>query len=171
MAGKHKLSVGDKYGALELIEDTGKRDSNGNIYWKCKCDCGNIVIRHSGTLMASVVKHCKISCGCMRDKSIGKRLANDKNRIDKAREGLGQIDGTTMQGIDRKSLNKNNKSGVRGVHWSSREQKWRACLELRGVQYRALFDKFEDAVKYRKWLEDTYFEPIKEKYKEVNKDA
>lgn len=42
--------------------------------------------------------------------------------------------------------------------------KWRAGIEIRGVQYRKNFDRFEDAVKYRQYLEERYFEPIKEKF-------
>lgn len=164
MAGKEKMHPGEKYGYLTIIEDTGKRNNHGNIIWRLKCECGNEILRASDSIMQSVCGHHVISCGCKKDKSVGKRLANDPKRIELARKSLGQIDGTTMQGIDRKNMNKNNKSGVRGVHFSQRDQKWRAGIEIRGVQYRKNFDRFEDACKYRQYLEERYFEPIKEKF-------
>lgn len=166
MSGVPKMQIGDKYGYLTIVEDSGRRRSNGEVVWKCQCECGNIVHRSTDSIMQSVVKGCVISCGCKKDKSIGKRFAYDEDRINKAREALGQIDGTTMQGIDRKSLNKNNKSGVRGVCFKSREQLWQADITLRGKSVgRKLFTKKEDAIAWRKYLEEEYFEPIKEEYK------
>ena len=170
MAGKPKYKIGSKWGYLTIIEDTGKRNKGGNVIWVCQCKCGKKVIRASDSLYECKYHKLNSSCGCMISKAIGKREADNPIRKEKAREGLGQIDGTTMQGIDRKTMNKNNKSGVRGVHWASRQKKWRACLELRGVQYRKDFDNKEDAIKYRKYLEEKYFEPIKERYKEMKKD-
>lgn len=171
MSGIPKMQIGDKYGYLTIIEDSGRRDKNGNVIWKCQCDCGNLIFRRADVITRSLIMGCTISCGCKRDKSVGKRLAFDKNRIDKAREGLGQIDGTTMQGIDRKSMNKNNKSGVRGVCFKTREQKWQADITLRGKSVgRELFKTKEEAIKWRKYLEETYYEPIKEKYRQEQEE-
>lgn len=168
MSGIPIMQIGDKYGYLTIIEDSGRRGKNGDVIWKCQCECGNIVHRSTSSIMQSVVKRCVISCGCKKDKSIGKRLAYDEERIEKAREALGQIDGTTMQGIDRKTLNKNNKSGVRGVCWKSREHMWQAEITLRGRSVdRKLFKNKEDAILWRKYLEEKYYEPIKEKYKKL----
>ena len=165
MSGIPKMQIGDKYGYLELVEDSGRRTKNGDVVWKCVCDCGNIVHRSTGVIMRSLIQGCVISCGCKRDKSIGKRLAFDKDRIDKARESLGQIDGTTMQGIDRKNLNKNNKSGVRGVCFKTREKRWQADITLRGKTIeRKTFKNKEEAIAWRKYLEEKYFDPIKEKF-------
>lgn len=167
LSGKPKASIGDTYGYLTLVEDTGQRTNDGSVIWKCKCVCGKIVYRRSDCINESIRKGCIISCGCKKDKSIGKKYAFDERRIQLARESLGQIDGTTMQGINRKNLNKNNKSGVRGVCFINRKQKWRAEVMLRGQSIeRRLFDKKEDAIAWRKHLEEKYFEPIKAKYRE-----
>lgn len=45
--------------ALYPIET--KRASNGGIYWKCKCDCGNSI----EVLSSSLLSHHTISCGCI----------------------------------------------------------------------------------------------------------
>lgn len=72
-----------------------------------------------------------------------------------------------MQGIDRKSINKNNKSGVRGVCFKTREQKWQAEITLRGRSVgRKYFNTKEEAIAHRQELEREYFDPIKERYKE-----
>lgn len=162
----NKIHIGDKYGYLTIIGKTSERRHGGTIVWKCQCDCGNIVHRSTDVIMRSLLQGYVISCGCKRDKSIGMKYANDKNRIDKAREGMGQIDGTTISSIDRKKLNKNNKSGVRGVCFKSREQKWQADITLRGKPIgRQYFDKKEDAIAWRKFLEEEYYEPIKDEYR------
>lgn len=34
--------VGNRYGKLVVLEDSGLRAHNRGIIWKCQCDCGNI---------------------------------------------------------------------------------------------------------------------------------
>jgi len=168
MSGLPKAMSGDKYGYLTLIEPIDKRTKHGGVYWKCQCECGNIVHRAWDSFYQSLANGCAISCGCKKDKSIGQRLAHDEERIRLARESLGQIEGTTMQGIDRKNINKNNKSGVRGVCYKSSRGLWQADLVLRGVSMeRRYFKNKEDAIVWRKYLEEKYFEPIKEKYEQL----
>ena len=45
----HRKELGNKYGHLTVIEYVGSNSSN-NTLWKCKCDCGNEVIRNGGEL-------------------------------------------------------------------------------------------------------------------------
>lgn len=56
------------------------------------------------------------------------------------------------------SLRTNNTSGVTGVSWSSRNEKWRARIK---INYREIllgyFDNFEDAVQARKQAEEELF--------------
>ena len=40
---KKKDLTGQKFERLLVLEDSGKRTSNGNVIWKCLCDCGKIV--------------------------------------------------------------------------------------------------------------------------------
>ena len=165
MSGVPKYNVGDKYGYLTLIEDTGMRRQNGNVIWKCQCECGNIVHRSSDSINQSLIKRCVISCGCKKDKSVGQRLKNDPVRIEKARESLGQFEGTTMVGISDQKLQKNNTSGYRGVSYNGKRNIWRARLMLARKEYCGEFKTKEEAIAYRKYLEDVYYEPVKERYK------
>ena len=166
MSGVPKMHVNDKYGYLTLIEDTGERRSQGNVIWKCKCDCGNIVHRSSDSLVQSLTKGCVISCGCKKDKSIGQRLKDDPERIEKARESLGQFEGTTMQGIGEQKIRKNNTSGIRGVAYDGKHGYWRARIMIARKEHSGCFQTKEEAIAYRKYLEDVYYEPVKERFKE-----
>lgn len=72
--GQHsvKNEVGHKYGRLTVLERAESQGTRGAI-WKCKCDCGNIILATGGDLRNGSVQ----SCGCLiRDKS---REANLKD--------------------------------------------------------------------------------------------
>ena len=52
-----------------------------------------------------------------------------------------------------------NKSGVVGVHWYTRTNKWMAFIKINGKRkHLGYFENFEDAVKSRKDAEEKYFE-------------
>lgn len=50
---------GQRFGLLTVVERAGKA-KNGNMLWKCQCDCGNTTIVHS----TSLVQGSTMSCGC-----------------------------------------------------------------------------------------------------------
>lgn len=50
-----------RFGRLEVLEITNEKTSNGCYKWKCKCDCGNIIITNG----ASLRRGKKNSCGCL----------------------------------------------------------------------------------------------------------
>lgn len=55
-----KNEVGNKYGNLTILEYAG---TFGRIaYWKCQCDCGNIIITRGSDLRNGHTK----SCGCIK---------------------------------------------------------------------------------------------------------
>lgn len=162
---KRKFKKGDKVGFLTLIEDTGKRGKIGHVYWKCKCICGKELIRGTASFLSSFRTNSIISCGCKKPISdVGIRELHNPVRIERARKKQGIVEGTMLCNLQRKNLNKNNTSGVRGVHWKSREQKWCGGIEFKRKTYKKLFDTKEEAIKYRKYLENVYFEPILNKY-------
>ena len=73
-AGTLDLS-GQKFGMLTAIEiDSNRRGSHGEIYWKCKCDCGNYTSVALGELRRGLYGNDKRpgtqSCGCS-SKSVG----------------------------------------------------------------------------------------------------
>lgn len=52
---------GERYGRLTVVEFDGIR--NKNSYWRCACDCGQIVITQRSHLRSGTTR----SCGCLRD--------------------------------------------------------------------------------------------------------
>lgn len=63
--------VGQKYTRLTLLERFSKRNKKGIslIYYKCKCDCGNITTVVSSKLISNNTK----SCGCLDKEQLLKR--------------------------------------------------------------------------------------------------
>ena len=52
-------------------------------------------------------------------------------------------------------------SGVTGVEWVTRKQRWRATIHFKGKRrYLGCYEKFEDAVRARKQAEENVFEPF-----------
>lgn len=54
--------IGQRFGKLVVLKDSGKRKSNRGIIWTCKCDCGNIC-DVAGT---SLQQKDTFSCGCLK---------------------------------------------------------------------------------------------------------
>lgn len=52
--------TGDKYGRLTVLYRSAKKGSVGQIYWHCRCDCGNEVDVLGYLLRQGHTK----SCGC-----------------------------------------------------------------------------------------------------------
>lgn len=53
---------GKRFGRLTVIQATSKRSPQGDIYWKCICDCGKIDIVNGKSLRSDGQK----SCGCLQ---------------------------------------------------------------------------------------------------------
>ena len=54
--------IGNKYGLLTVIELTTQRNSQGQVLYKCLCDCGNYHLATSNNLKHGNVQ----SCGCTK---------------------------------------------------------------------------------------------------------
>lgn len=56
--------TGQRFGRLTVVKFDGKKELNGVSYryWKCKCDCGNMVSVKTSNLTHNNTK----SCGCLR---------------------------------------------------------------------------------------------------------
>lgn len=59
---------GIKFGRLTVLEDTGDRKNNGQVVWKCQCDCGNFIETITSSLKLKRAK----SCGCLHIEKITK---------------------------------------------------------------------------------------------------
>lgn len=56
---------GQKFGRWNVISKIDKRDSSGNSYYKCDCDCGNKGIEVSGR---NLILGRTLSCGCLKSR-------------------------------------------------------------------------------------------------------
>lgn len=65
--------TGQRFGRLTVIKKSEKRDSGGNVFWVCRCECGNIKDICSRELR----RKSSISCGCYNrehnQKTLGQR--------------------------------------------------------------------------------------------------
>lgn len=144
---------------IEILEKSYKK--SGHWFWKCKCLCGNIFYAQLSDIKSGKIK----SCGCYKRKSINSDI-REKGMKAYAEKYL--KDGTNLAAISRKTLSNNNTSGVTGVTYVAKKDKWIAQLWFKNNHYSKTFDTKEEAIKYRKELEEKYFKPILDKYKEQN---
>ena len=142
--------TGQRFGRLTVVERIGTK--NRQSLWKCKCDCKNEV-----TVLAYNLKNGRTtSCGCFRKEESLKRIKNQNQFSCK--------EGTRIRSLTAKK-NKNNTSGVKGVSWYKKNQKWRAQIAFQGKRiYLGLFSTLEAATKARALAEEKYFQPILDKY-------
>lgn len=142
--------VGYKIGMLEVLEKTTKKNKQGRILYKCKCECGNIVYYTSSDIKQNR------SCGCWR---------KSRARINEMLETMKYIDNTSIALISKTTLNSNNTSGFRGVSYDKSRNKWRAYIKLQyKTKFLGRFDTFEQAVQARLEAEEKYYKPIIEKH-------
>lgn len=62
MARKIINLIGQRFGRLIVLRDSGKRYQKTRMVWLCKCDCGTIIYVRSNHLQDESVK----SCGCFQ---------------------------------------------------------------------------------------------------------
>ena len=150
--------TGNKYGKLTAISMFRKKDSKGinREYWKCKCDCGKETVVKGVALKSGNVK----SCGCEITRA-GKEYAKKGQEVlerDLRKEGT---DLSKLSNIPTKQ----NRSGVRGVSFLSKKNKYKAYIYFKGKYIElGTFDTLEKASVARRKAEDKYFKPILEKY-------
>ncbi len=155
-----------KFGKLTVIgkDPVQYRMPSGELTrrWICRCDCGNQVTVHHSHLLSGNTK----SCGCERIKKSTERISADGINV------FERFEGTSVSSIKpERKLRKDNTSGVRGVYWDKRAQKWYAAIGVQGRQIRiGTFQNIEDAEKARTDAEEKFFTPIIERWeKEQNK--
>lgn len=128
---------GQRFGKLVAKSSFRKK---GRRKWLCQCDCGNEIIVDGANLKNGHTK----SCGCL-----------------KTREQLKIVEGTNISLISSSKLNKNNKSGVKGVSFNKKTGKWVARLTFKKHIYcLGEFKRIEDAIKARREKEKIYREFI-----------
>lgn len=56
--------TGHRFGRLTVLTASDKRDSSGNVYWKCACDCGAFTVVQGRSLRTKDDSRRVESCGC-----------------------------------------------------------------------------------------------------------
>lgn len=88
------------------------------------------------------------SCGCLGKENSRK---NGKIAGNNTKETY-CIEGTNVNNLIA-GMPKNNKSGVKGVYWDSKREKWVAQIGFKGKNYRlGRYNRLEDAKEARKDL-------------------
>lgn len=156
--------TGQKFNRLRVL-GLGERNSAGQLQWKCKCDCGNIVLVTTTYLKTGHTK----SCGCLSREMASSRLQSEK--FIKSRENYRKNnflkENTSLALIGSKKVRKNNTSGITGVNYIKNIKKWNASIFFKGKKINlGYFENIDNAIKARKEAEEKYFKPILEKYKE-----
>ena len=142
---RKKLDLtGQRYGHLTVLapaENTG-----GRTAWLCRCDCGRETVVKTCHLRGEHTK----SCGCQSG-SGGSRAAR----------GPACAEGTCAEMLASGTVRRNNTSGVPGVDWLAKKQRWRATICFKGKRrYLGSYVNLEDAVQARKRAEENLFEPF-----------
>ena len=107
MSKKIKDLTNQRFGKLVVIErDFNKTDRHKTVYWKCRCDCGNIITASAGNLKQGY----KQSCGCLRandltGKRFGRWIVIEKSRkIGKTQMYLCQCDCGTKKEVGHSNI-------------------------------------------------------------------
>ena len=130
--------VGRTFGSLTVVAYDGRR--GGKHYWRCLCDCGKETVVITKRLRDG---H-RTSCGC--DKA---HFGESPSAVGRA--SLTYVDGTCVEMLRAKTVRCNNTSGVPGVDWLAKKQRWRASICFKGKRYYlGSYIHFEDAVRARK---------------------
>lgn len=99
-----------KFGRFTIV-GIGKR-TDKNLYWLCRCECGNERLYSHYSLRKSIV----VSCGCYH-KEIMTKHGDNPNYATKDKKRSTEY--RTWEGITSRCLNKNNPSyinyGARGI--------------------------------------------------------
>ena len=84
----------------------------------------------------------------------------DGNRLNNQRENLRTC--THSQNLMNQKLNKKSTSGIPGIHFLKREQKWLAHIKIKGKQIRlGLFKEKQTAINTRAEAEIKYFKEFR----------
>lgn len=147
---RKKLDLaGQRYGKLTVLapaENIGARTA-----WLCRCDCGRETVVKTCYLRSGRAK----SCGCQYGPDDGQRTAL----------GLTYVNGTCVEMLQNRTIRRNNTSGVPGVDWLAKKQRWRATICFKGKRrYLGSYKNFEDAVKARKRAEEELFDAFLDIY-------
>lgn len=131
----------NKYG-IKALYQTGETKKNCYV-WRCLCTCGKEFDVISNDF------YIRKSCGHAQDDARKNNIKSAQKEYD-----MYSKDGTNAIVLTSK-INKNNKSGCKGVYWNSSAKKWQSGIEFRGKRYYlGLYNDLDEAIKSRKIAEE-----------------
>lgn len=156
---KIKDITGQRFGRLVALERLDKKRGS-SFMWRCQCDCGKTVETSANSLLSGNTR----SCGCLRVEAIKRTNAKYGSVANRMR----LVDGTCVDRIERRGLQKNNTSGCTGVQ--ARGDKWIAVITFKKeVHYLGIFETQKEAIQARKDAEKRFFGEFLDKYYEEKK--
>lgn len=136
--------VGKRFGRLTVLEYAGNSKELGKTgsmnYWKCRCECGNVVIVGQTELQNKDTQ----SCGCLQKELV--------------REALKLVEDTSIVILEsnKNGPRKNNKSGYTGV-FQEKNGSWAAYISFKKKRYwLGRYKNKEDAIKARLSAEEIH---------------
>lgn len=138
--------TGNRYGELEVLHISPNSKGRGSKrLWTCKCHaCGKEKDFLQYVLTSNTVK----SCGCIKNKKASARI----------KTSMGIADGTNISKLKSNSMYASNTSGVKGVSYAKKTNKWHAYIQLKGVLYNlGYYNTIEEATEARKDAEQHLF--------------
>ncbi len=146
--------TGQHIGKLIILGPSDKRGRRGKRtvpLWECRCECGEICYKATDTLTNP-------------DESMCAKCA-DKVHTAKASANAGYTDSTQLCKIRDMTPSAANTSGVRGVYYEGKFDRWRAEIRFQKKRYYlGTYKRKEDAIKARQAAEDELFTPFLEAY-------
>lgn len=140
-----KNMTGKRFGKLVVLKELGYRRV------LCRCDCGNIKEINKSHLLSGDV----ISCGCELKKTAIKSREPKLYR------------GTDINMLKNKKPTSRSHTGIRGVSYDKRREKYRANIGFRGQKFElGYFDTIEEAAAARKAAEERLYKPLIEEWEE-----
>lgn len=142
---------GKRFGRLKVIDVV----KNHPEYVICKCECGKVctVLSYNLTKTYKPTR----SCGCLRSETSKKNLA--VNTIHN--NPVNKVFGTVFNKIENNTVNKNNKTGYRGVYYIENSGKYKAYIGLhRKLYHLGIFKTIEEAVEARREAEEEMYAPL-----------
>ena len=156
---RKKLELtGQRYGRLTVLEPA--ENIGTRTAWLCRCDCGREIVAKTIHLRNGHVKSCGAECP-LRKRAAKKKAVRKPGEKQGGVYSLTYIDGTCVEMLQTRTVRSNNTSGVPGVDWLMKKQRWRASICFKGKRrYLGSYSRFEDAVGARKRAEEELFEPF-----------
>lgn len=150
--------TGKVFGRLTVLGRSDKRNSRGartTPMWECRCECGAITYKATDTLTNPEESMCQSCQGLYA--------------AENARKSAGFVDGTQITRITNMKPTAANTTGVRGVQYDKKSNRYRARLKFKGKllnfgSYRTL----EEAATARRAAEEEYYGAFLEEIGQTN---